>query len=631
MEPTIEASSEDLNILILGETGVGKSTWINAIANYLKFPTLEDAAEHNASEMVALIPSRFKFMDQNVKQEVKIGQADDNEKLVVGKSATQGPKEYQFKIGNNVTVNLIDTPGIGDVDGIETDKKNFANILTFLSNYDKLHAVCILLKPNQSRLTVAFRFCVLELMSHLHKSLVQNMIFCFTHTRATFYNPGDTFDLLQDLLAKNEVNVPLQDRKSYFCFDNEAFRLLACVNNGIQFEKKKMDAYSESWTFASEMTTQMFDQIRSLPPHDTRNTVSMNEARNIVISLSKPMAEILQVIDKTKQEGEITKDVIENANKDIKEFEKSLHFKGFSLDTTPLSYPMTVCTHADCVKHVPVGQSRHQNIVYSTVCHDHCHVEGIQTEMTNNPNLSKCQAFRCRGDPCKNCSHDYTLHMHITYTTKTVEKDFLSPEAQKNIKEKGSLKDKKKEFLRQLETKITELEYERMIIMETAATFATFMKSTAMIAYNDSFNDYLDMLILDEENKSEQVRDRGKINKLKEDKKIYNEQIEALKNALDSELDAIIEAKDIFKKKSELMKLKHFGSNLKDTLGNYSAVNLQRHEAQSMQHFLIIPYHYCCFVYALILMYISLLSNFWSIPECLYIVCFVACFKSFFF
>ena len=351
--------------MILGETGVGKSTWINAIANYLRFTSLDDAAVNKASEMISLIPSRFMFMDQHVKQEILIGNPDENEKLVVGKSATQGPREYQFKV-DNVTINLIDTPGIGDVEGMDADKRNFDSILRFISNYEKLHAVCVLLKPNQSRLTVAFRFCVLELLTHLHKSLVQNILFCFTHTRATFYNPGDTFDLLQELLTKNNINIALENRKSYFCFDNEAFRLLACLNNGIEFDRRKMEAYTESWTFASEMTHQMFDQIRSLPPHDTRKTVSMNEARNIVIKLSKPMAEILDVVEKTKKEGELTRALITNADNDIKEFERSLHFKGFSLETTSLDYPMTVCTHQKCVQHVQVGESRHQNTVYVT-------------------------------------------------------------------------------------------------------------------------------------------------------------------------------------------------------------------------------------------------------------------------
>jgi Flp pilus assembly CpaF family ATPase len=35
----------ETNLLILGETGGGKSTWINAFANYITFSTLEEAIQ----------------------------------------------------------------------------------------------------------------------------------------------------------------------------------------------------------------------------------------------------------------------------------------------------------------------------------------------------------------------------------------------------------------------------------------------------------------------------------------------------------------------------------------------------------------------------------------------------------
>lgn len=111
----------------------------------------------------------------------------------------------------------------GTVGGIDQDKKNFANTLDFLQCFDKISAVVVLLKPNNARLTVAFKFCVLELLTHLHKSLVSNIMFAFTNSRGTFYRPGDTLPALKKLLNEKQISIDVS-KENYFCFDNEAFR-----------------------------------------------------------------------------------------------------------------------------------------------------------------------------------------------------------------------------------------------------------------------------------------------------------------------------------------------------------------------------------------------------------------------
>ena len=147
---------------------------------------------------------------------------DSNEELKDGQSTTQFPREYTFET-DTTKYHLIDTPGIGDCRGIEKDKENFDKILAFLACYENINAVVVLLKPNNAILTVAFKFCVLELLAHLHKSLESNIIFAFTNSRGTFYRPGDTLPVLKKLLKDKNVNIPLSP-KTYFCFDNEAFR-----------------------------------------------------------------------------------------------------------------------------------------------------------------------------------------------------------------------------------------------------------------------------------------------------------------------------------------------------------------------------------------------------------------------
>ena len=166
---------------------------------------------------------RFSFTNEGGKVvDISFGK-DDNEVCVTGQSATQFPQEYTFETENE-RFHLIDTPGIGDSRGIGQDKQNFANTLDFLTCYDKINAVVVLLKPNNARLTVAFRFCVLELLTHLHKSLVSNIIFAYTNSRSTMYRPGDTLPALKELLNEYKITRDHSAKLNHFCFDNEAFR-----------------------------------------------------------------------------------------------------------------------------------------------------------------------------------------------------------------------------------------------------------------------------------------------------------------------------------------------------------------------------------------------------------------------
>ena len=76
------------------------------------------------------------------------------------------------------------------------------NILDTINNYDHLHGILILLKPNNSRLTVFFRFVIQELLTHLHRDAAKNIVFGFTNARSVNYTPGDTYPILAELLKK---------------------------------------------------------------------------------------------------------------------------------------------------------------------------------------------------------------------------------------------------------------------------------------------------------------------------------------------------------------------------------------------------------------------------------------------
>lgn len=247
-------NKSDINILLLGETGVGKSTFINAVANYLTYSHDFEIAEK--SNLHILIPSVFHVDDKHGRNhKISVGQADVNEIQSIGDSATQDVKTYVFPIWNNqVNVRIIDTPGMGDTRGIQQDNINSENILSYISNLEELHAICFLFKPDRARSTVSFQYCIAQIFSRLDKSASDNIIFVFTGTRGSNYGPGDTIGILRrtvDDIRASPPYVNISIGRNVFCFENESFKYLAALKDNIQFDKHSKEKYKESWKKSS--------------------------------------------------------------------------------------------------------------------------------------------------------------------------------------------------------------------------------------------------------------------------------------------------------------------------------------------------------------------------------------------
>ncbi len=315
-----------------------------------------------------------------------------------------------------------------------------------------------------------------------------------------------------------------------------------------------------------------------MKPHETKKTLSLNDARNCIIALSKPMGEAVQLIESNVAKINIAKEQCESFAGDIKSFQADLKFKAFERKTNRLDYPMTVCAAETCKKYVNVGKTRERNTVYQQICHHHCYLEGVPVETTNNEQLRECWAMS--GGKCTQCRYhcNYTLHMHITYTTTLVEKEFLSDDAQKKIDQKSSLKAKREELIAELERNIKELEDEKKFIYECASFFGVFLKENALIAYNDSFNEYLDMLIKEEEAKEDVIRNDRRIMQLKRDKQTYEHKKNAIIRSISSgsrSKDDIIPINEIYRMREKLCHLKHNGKNLREALGKYLPASLR--------------------------------------------------------
>lgn len=153
------------------------------MTNYFEYSHFDDAEK---GPMKFLIPAHFTITDENFNQvKVELG-SDSNESRETGKAATQFAKSHHIQVGNNISLHIIDTPGIGDPEGFDKDKQNFQNTIKYISSFKDLNGICVLLKPNNARLDLHFRYCFKELLVHLHKNAAPNIVFCFTNSRSKY-------------------------------------------------------------------------------------------------------------------------------------------------------------------------------------------------------------------------------------------------------------------------------------------------------------------------------------------------------------------------------------------------------------------------------------------------------------
>ena len=377
-----------INILLLGQTGVGKTTFINAFANYLVYDRLDEAID---GEMQAIIPSSFSHTDEDTFQQklISIGKKDDGEQFEeYGQSDTQQCRSFVFPIGDQV-LRFIDTPGVGDTKGINQDEKNFQDILNYISQFEYLKAVFILLKPNEERLTVLFRYCINELLRHLDDSIKENIVFVFTNSRSTFFKPGSTNAILQALIKEHKENsdviIPYSIEDT-FMFDSESFRFLALHKNGMRLNKELTKSYTESWNQSVRECSRLIEHVMTRPLHAISNVLSLNEAEQLVRKLPRPIAETARLIEENIQLAqEHKKQVLNNP----RIASQGIPQKAAAVET--LYHPQTVCTNEKCLK--TTGEGANSKVKYKSICHDECYVKGALQEKIADELIRECQVI----------------------------------------------------------------------------------------------------------------------------------------------------------------------------------------------------------------------------------------------
>ncbi|XP_026017293.1 uncharacterized protein LOC113018441 [Astatotilapia calliptera] len=179
-------------ILLVGETGAGKSTLINALLNYTMGVKWEDEVwfmiaeeERRSQTSDVVVYEIFGFEDETLPY----------------------------------SLTIINTPGYGDTRGTEHDDTISYRLLDLFQSDDgvhEVHAVGLVMKASVNRLSEPLRYVFDSVMSLFGKDVEKNIIALITHSDGSRpENPLQALEAANIKCAKNEDSQP-----AHFLFNN---------------------------------------------------------------------------------------------------------------------------------------------------------------------------------------------------------------------------------------------------------------------------------------------------------------------------------------------------------------------------------------------------------------------------
>ena len=417
---------------------------------------------------------------------------------------------------------------MGDTGGIERDKRNVMNILAHISRLEKLNGICILLKSNNARLTASFQYCISELLKNLHKDACRNIVFCFTDSRSSHYEPGDSSSTLRAFPGNDNIDIRLNDETIY-CVDNEAVRYLAAVKAGVLIKGDKRERFaSESWNISARKKIQILEHIASIDPHAVQDSLSVNDTRRMIQCVAEPLAEMKINIEQTLVDIKSLEDKLTRAEADKVKLQlaNNLYIPSCETIAVPLETIQVVCTSDKCTSKVAEGNEIRTEFLCSREIFSaepwripsfvasfftpvvrlmyefgkkrtalSRYLASIAQDRKNtkcdHDDKSRCDV--CKFNNCELCKCELNLHTCISQQVVHYKLQKLNLTLRQEITDVEMAASKIKTHLELLKEETRDLRSEHEQILDAVEQFVRFLTANAIVPLKDTvraFNEY---------------------------------------------------------------------------------------------------------------------------------------------
>uniref|UniRef100_A0A8C2FHQ2 AAA+ ATPase domain-containing protein n=1 Tax=Cyprinus carpio TaxID=7962 RepID=A0A8C2FHQ2_CYPCA len=364
-----DKSKPHKTILLVGETGTGKTTLINTMINYMLGVKREDKVWFEIT--------------------------DDQSDRTSAHSQTSRVTVYEFYLKESKTdLTIIDTLGYGATRGVELDKeigKGLLNLCKSAEKIHEIHAVCLVIKASQNRLSDRQIYIFDAVQSLFGKDIAENIILLFTHSDGM--HPKNALTAVKEAKIKCAVN----DKKQpvFFLFNNRQSEP-ADEEHDEEYEMIQELAWNRSFRGMKQLFG-FVDKIRPKSLKMTQDVLQEREQLEANISNLRSRVHVMELLQnelkQTQAALEQNKELVKN-NKNF-EYEVDVVFKD-KVDIDPAVASVAMCC---------------------TVCEENCHYPGCWWIS----GLSRCSVMKDK--KCVICTKKCHFKEHVKgakiYVTKT--------------------------------------------------------------------------------------------------------------------------------------------------------------------------------------------------------------------
>ncbi|XP_073719988.1 uncharacterized protein [Misgurnus anguillicaudatus] len=388
-------------ILMVGETGTGKTTLINAMINYICGVKREDKVWFEITD------------DQSDRSSVH---SQTSDVIIYGVYLQE----------TSVDLTIIDTPGYGDTRGADRDIEIAEHLLRLCTSEDvisEINAVCFVMKADQNRLSERQHYIFDAVQSLFGKDIVDNIVLLFTHSDGA--RPKNALTAVKEAKIKCAVDEKYQP--IYFLFDN-------CQEQ--TFDEEEQTIYDQAWDLSFRGIAVFFNFLDMIQPKTLELThdvlIIQQQFRPNISKLQSHVQKMKEKQNKLKQ----TEEDLEKHKQHIKEnknfeYEVEVPYKE-KVDINPAVAKQAMCC---------------------TVCKENCHYPGCWwiCDISGCSVMKNNHCLVCT-KKCQYSNHAREAKIYETKTkTETRTYEDLKKKYEDKIKDRLSMINKLKEELQELE------------------------------------------------------------------------------------------------------------------------------------------------------------------------------------